>query len=143
VLGADVVVAELEGLPQGELENLLGPGREGDVARRRRAALADDLLHLGAHGLQGDAERLERLGRHPFALVDEAEEDVLRADVIVVEQAGLLLGEDHDPPGSIGEALEHLPPPAWLPADPAILRRPSGFSFGGGTWADAGVLLYR
>ncbi len=28
VLGADVVVPELEGLPQGKLEHLLGPGRE-------------------------------------------------------------------------------------------------------------------
>ena len=34
VLGADVVVAELQRLAQRELEDLLGAGREGDVARR-------------------------------------------------------------------------------------------------------------
>ena len=73
------------------------------------AALADDLLHLGPHGLERDPEGLERLGGDALPLVDQPEEDVLRPDVVVVEQAGLLLGEDDDPPGSIGEALEHVP----------------------------------
>src|SRR5699024_9225048 len=50
---------------------------------------------------------LERLARHPFALVDEAEEDVLGPDVVVVEEACLLLGQDHDPAGPVGEPFEH------------------------------------
>ena len=33
VLGADVVVAELQGLAERQLEDLLGPRGEGDVAR--------------------------------------------------------------------------------------------------------------
>ena len=107
VLGADVVVAELQRLPQRELEDLLGPGREGDVARRRRAALADDLLDLAAHGLEGDAEGLEGLGRDALALVDEAEQDVLGADVVVVEQAGFFLRQHDDPAGPVGESFEH------------------------------------
>ena len=37
VLGADVVVAELQRLAQRQLEHLLGARREGDVARRRRS----------------------------------------------------------------------------------------------------------
>ena len=110
VLGADVVVAELQRLAQRQLEHLLRPGREGDVARRRRAALADDLLDLAAHGLERDAEGLERLGGDAFALVDEAEQDVLGADVGVVEQARFLLGEDDDPAGPVGEAFEHVRP---------------------------------
>ena len=44
VLGADVVVAELQRLAQRELEDLLGARREGDVAGRCLLALADDLL---------------------------------------------------------------------------------------------------
>jgi hypothetical protein len=106
VLGADVVVAQLEGLAQRELEDLLGPRGEGDVAAGRLAALADDLLDLVAHGLEGDAELLEGLGSHALALVDEAEQDVLGADVVVVEQAGLLLRQHHDPAGPVGEPLE-------------------------------------
>ena len=107
VLRPDVVVAELQRLSQGQLQHLLGPGRERDVPRRRRATAADDLLHLAADGLQRDAERLEGLRGHALSLVDEAEQDVLRPDVGVAELAGLFLGEDDDPAGPIGESLEH------------------------------------
>ena len=107
VLGADVVVAELQRLAQRQLEHLLGARREGDVTRRRRAALADDLLDLGAHGLERDAERLERLGGDALALVDQAEQDVLGADVVVVEQARFFLRQDDHSAGSVGEAFEH------------------------------------
>ncbi len=108
VLGADVVVAELQRLAQRELEDLLRAGRERDVARRRGAAVADDLLDLRAHGFERDAERLERLGRDALALVDQSEQDVLGADVVVVEQARLFLREDDHPAGPVGEAFEHV-----------------------------------
>jgi len=107
VLGADVVVAELQRLAQAQLQDLLGPGRERDVAAGRAAALADDLLHLAPHRLEADPHRLQRLGRHPLALVDEAEEDVLGADVVVVEEPRLLLGQNHDAAGPVGEPLKH------------------------------------
>ena len=74
VLGADVVVAELQRLAQRQLEHLLGARRERDVAAGRRAALADDLLDLAADGLERDAERLERLGGDALALVDQPEQ---------------------------------------------------------------------
>ncbi len=107
VLGADVVVAELQRLTQGELQHLLGTRRERDVPRRRLLALADDLLDLAAHALQGDAQRLERLGGYALTLVDEAEQDVLGADVVVVEHPGFFLSQDDDPTGTVGESLEH------------------------------------
>jgi hypothetical protein len=91
VLRADVVVTELQRFSQRQLEHLLGARGEGDVPGRRAATLADDLLHLAAHGIQADGEGLEGLGRDTFTLVDEAEEDVLGPDVIVVEEASLLL----------------------------------------------------
>jgi hypothetical protein len=40
--------------------------------------------------------------------VDEPEQDVLGADVVVVEHLRLFLGEDDHPAGSVCEALEHL-----------------------------------
>ncbi len=107
VLGADVVVSELQRLTQRELEDLLGAGGEGDVARGRGAAVTDDLLDLRAHGFERDAERLERLGGDAFAFVDQAEQDVLGPDVVVVEQARLFLRQHHHSAGSIGEAFEH------------------------------------
>ncbi len=113
VLGADVVVAELQRLSQRQLQHLLGAGGEGDVAAGRRAALADDLLHLAADGLERDAEGLEGLGGHALALVDEPEQDVLGADVVVVEQSSFLLGQHDDSTGSVSEPFEQgklLPP---------------------------------
>ena len=108
VLGADVVVAELERLAQRELEDLLRARRERDVARRGLAAVADDLLDLRADGFERDAERLERLGGDAFALVDQSEQDVLGADVVVVEQARFFLRQHDHSAGPVGEAFEHV-----------------------------------
>src|SRR5690606_33511422 len=107
VLGADVVVAQLQRLPQRQLQHLLGAGRERDVATGCLLALTDDLLDLLPHALEGDAQALQGLGSHTLTLVDEAEQDVLRADVVVVEHPGLFLGQDDNPPCSVGEPLEH------------------------------------
>ena len=158
VLGADVVVAELQGLAQRELEHLLGPRRERDVAGRRGAALADDLLDLAAHGLERDAQALEGLGGDALALVDQPEQDVLGADVRVVEQACFLLGEDDDPAGPIGESSRTCAPfPAWADVRPVYRcalagcwdgqltpgapRPPSGYAFAARKVPDRG--LYR
>ncbi len=99
VLGADVVVAELERLAERQLEHLLGAGGEGDVPAGRRAALADDLLDLAAHRLERDAEGLERLGGDTLTLVDQPEQDVLGADVVVVEQPRFFLRQHDDSTG--------------------------------------------
>jgi hypothetical protein len=66
VLGAYVVVAELESFSQGQLEHFLGPGSKGGVAARALvhlvlvhlvlAHLADGLDHLFASLVHGDAQ---------------------------------------------------------------------------------------
>jgi hypothetical protein len=111
VLGADVVMAESLRLTQRKLKHLLGPRRERDVPGRRLLALADDLLDLLPHGVKADPQRLQRLGRYPFALVDEAEQDVLGADVVVIEHPGFFLSQDDNPPGPAGKALKHRSAP--------------------------------
>ena len=107
VLGADVVVTELQRLAQRQLEHVLGAPRELEVAAGRRSALTDDLLDLAADRLERDAQRLEGGGRHALPLVDETEKEVLGADLPVVQTGRLFLGEDHGPPGSVGEPFEH------------------------------------
>jgi len=72
-------------------------------------ALADDLLDLLPHGVQADTQRLQRLGRYTLALMDEAEQEVLGADVVVVQHPGLFLRQDHNPAGPVGKPLEHAP----------------------------------
>ena len=107
VLGADVAVAELQRLAQGELQHLLGPRRERRRAARRGAGHADRLFHLLAHGLEGDPQGLEGLGGDALALVDQPEENVLGADEAVIEQARFLLRQHQHPPCPVGETFEH------------------------------------
>jgi hypothetical protein len=72
--------------------------------------LADDLFDLAAHCLKGDAEALEGFRGNAFALMNQAKQDVLGADVTMTEQPRFLLGEDNDPAGPIGKAFEHDSP---------------------------------
>src|SRR5689334_19993052 len=139
VLGADVVVAELQRLAQRQLQHLLGPRRERDVPARCLLALADDLLDLLPDALQGDPEGFQGLRGHTLALVDEAKEDVLGADVVVVEHPGFFLRQDDNPPRSVCEPLEHSisSPTAHERAatpDDAAPRTPTPTVSAGGGW---------
>jgi hypothetical protein len=59
VLGADVVVAQLQRLAQRQLQHLLGLLRERDVAGRRLLALADDIVDRLPHGIEAYPQRFE------------------------------------------------------------------------------------
>jgi predicted MFS family arabinose efflux permease len=107
VLRPDVAVAELPGRRQRPLQHRLGARRERDVPVRRPLAPADQLLDLLAERLQADPQRVERLRAHPLALGDQAQQDVLGPDVVVVEAPGLVLRQHDNPPRPVGESLEH------------------------------------
>ena len=72
-----------------------------------RLPLADDLNDLAAHGVQGDVHGLQRLGGNSLALVNEAEKEVLGADVVVVQSPRLVLREHDDAAGTVGKAFKH------------------------------------
>ncbi len=107
VLGADVVVAQRERLAQRELEHLLGARRERDLPGGDLLAGADDAHDLGAHALHGDVEALQHAGRETLLLAQQSEQDVLGADVVVLERPRLFLGENDDLAGPFCESLEH------------------------------------
>jgi hypothetical protein len=46
----------------------------------------------------------------PSPSMDQTEQDVFGADVVVTQQPRFLLGEDDDPAGPVGEAFEHDSP---------------------------------
>src|SRR5262249_43519848 len=110
VLGADVVVAEAQRFAQRELQDLFRARGEGNLARRDLVPLADDPGDLRAHLLDGDVEPLEDAGRKALLLAQQAEQDVLGADVVVLQRTRLVLCEDDDLAGSFGEAFEHVLP---------------------------------
>src|ERR1700754_2425084 len=91
VLGADVVVAEGERLAQRQLEYLLGARRERNLSGGDLLTGTDDADDLRAHSFNGDVEGLENAGSQALLLAQQPEQDVLGADVVVLERPGLLL----------------------------------------------------
>ena len=63
--------------------------------------LAPRLAEIKAHCLQ-------RTGCDPLLLANQAEEEMLRSDVAVLEPARLVLRQDNDLVGALGKAFEHL-----------------------------------
>ena len=108
VLRADVVVAEGQRFAQRELQNLLRARRERDLAGRDLVALADDPCDLRPHFLHRDVERLEYPRRETLLLAEQSEQDVLGADVVVLERPRLVLGEDDDLASPFGKAFEQV-----------------------------------
>jgi hypothetical protein len=99
-------VTQLKRFAQRKFKDLLRTRRKGDVPGRSLTAVADDFLDLRADSFQRDAERLEGLRGNSLTLMNQAEQDVLGPDVVVVQEPRFLLGEDDDPAGTVGEALE-------------------------------------
>ena len=91
VLGADVVVAEPASLVDRELDHALGAGRQPDFADDRPVATPDDELDCGPHLGELDVHVLENARRNSLALADEPEQQMLGADVVVVEPLRLIL----------------------------------------------------
>ncbi len=108
MLGSDVVVTELQRFTQAELEHLLGARRERNVTGRLLLTLSNDVLNLLAHSVERDVERLESLGGNALALVNETQQNVLGADVVVVEHLGFFLRQDNDATSAVGKSLKHF-----------------------------------
>src|SRR4030095_10680490 len=102
VLGADVVVAERQRFAQRELQHLLRARRERNLTGGDLVTLADDAGNLRTHLFDGDVERLEDSRSEAFFLAQQAEQDVLSTDVVVLERPRLILGKDDDLSGSFG-----------------------------------------
>ncbi len=127
VFGADVVVVHLQCFSQRKLENLLGSGRERRGATRCAPGHTDRLFDSLTYRLEGDPQRLQRLGADAIAFADDPEEDVLSPDEAVVEQSGFFLCEDQNDTCPVGEAFEHGPQGIAIgPESPKPLRGGQG-----------------
>ena len=106
MLGADVVVVEPARLVDRELDHLLGARREPDLADDRPIATADDELDGGADLVQLDAQVVEDLAATPSPSRTRPEQQMLGADVVVVEPLRLLLRERQDLARALRELVE-------------------------------------
>ena len=109
VLGADVVVVQVAGLFHRVLDDLLGPRRLRQLAHRDHLGAAlHQLLDFQADLPQIDVEVLQHVGRDARAFLDQAQQDVLGADVLVVEALCLLIGELHHLASTICKSFVHF-----------------------------------
>ncbi len=108
VLRADVVVSEAACLIDGQLDDSLCPWRQADLADDRAVPATDDELDGGPDLGQLDVHVLEDARRDTLALPDEAQEQVLRADVVVVEPLRLVLSQRQDLARAIRELVEAI-----------------------------------
>ena len=81
----------------------------------------DDLLDLQADLAQVDVEVFQDIGGDARPFLDQAQEDVFGADVLVVEALRLLIGELHHLASSVGKAFIHFQPSPTAP--PPLARR--------------------
>ena len=97
VLGTDVGVAERLGLLAGEGKDLFHAGCVRNVADHLGLGTGADLFFdLHAHRLEVEAHFGQNVDRHALAQLDQAEQEVFGAHVVVVEPVGLLAGEGED-----------------------------------------------
>ena len=106
VLGTDVVVAQAPCLVDGQLDDALGARGEADLADDRAIAATDDELDRGADLGQLDVHVLEHARGDALALAHEPEQQMLGADVVVIEALRLILREGEDFSRPVGELVE-------------------------------------
>ena len=99
-------MAQAQCFSQRKLEHLLGARRERDLARGELLARAHDPRHLLPRALDRNPQRLEHSSGKVLLFAQQAKQDVLGADVVVLERPRLLLGQDDYLTGALGESLK-------------------------------------
>jgi hypothetical protein len=79
---------------------------ENDLIAAR--AGRDNLLDFDADAPQIDVEIFQHIRCNARTFLDEAEENVFRANVFVVEALGLLIGQLHHLAGTVRKTFVHL-----------------------------------
>ena len=115
---ADLAGTELERFSERQLEDLLETGRHREVPARRSGSLAHDLSDPFACRLEAHPERSQGLGGQAVSLAQQAQQEVLRARVGMVEQPGFLLSQEEHLAGWISEPFEHSQCPLAVLAAP-------------------------
>ena len=110
MLGADIAVPQLQRLAQTQLQHLLGVRSKGNVPVGGGIAFADHLLDLLAGVVQGHALRGQCLGGNAFTLTNQAQQQMLGADVVVLEGPSFFLRQHNHASRTVGKPFEHACP---------------------------------
>jgi hypothetical protein len=69
------------------------------------------ILPISSRACQVNVETYKNVGRNAFALFDQAEQDMLGANVFMVTALRLLIGELQYLPSAVAQVLAHGPSP--------------------------------
>ena len=106
MLGADIVMVQATRLIHRQLDHLLGARGQANLAQDDAVAATDDEFDGAAHFVELDTEVAQYLRRHAVAFTHEAEEQMLGADIVVVEALGFFLSQAQDFPGPLSKLVE-------------------------------------
>ena len=119
--GANVVVAQLQGFAQSQLQHLLGPGGEGYVTGGGLMSDTHCLDHRLPGAVQIDAEAPQRLGGDALSFRQKAQQQVFGAYVFMVHLARFFLRHDDHSPGPVRKSLEQrLSLLRYFPVQPGV-----------------------
>ena len=109
MFGADVgMIQRLRFLPC-QREHLLDPRRVGNVADHFRFRPRPDLLlDFHPHGFEIEPHLLEDVDGHALPQLDQAEQQMLGPDVIMIEAVGFFSSERQDLLGARGKIIHWL-----------------------------------
>ena len=92
MFGAHIVMAEIVGLFHRILDDLLGTGRLRSFAHGHAVGTTmNELLDLKADISQINAEVFQHVGGHATAFLHQSQQNMLRAEVFVIEPHGLFI----------------------------------------------------
>src|SRR5215472_13286423 len=93
MLGADVVMVETPSLIHRQLDHLLGTRGQTNISQHNTVTTPNDKFDRTADFVEFHTEIAEHLGRDPVALADQTQQQMLGADIIMVEALGFFLCE--------------------------------------------------
>src|SRR5438477_10586596 len=108
MLCTNVMVAEAASFVHCQLDDLLSAGREPNLADDHAIAAANNELDGAANLVQLNAEIAQHLGGYALTLSDQPKQQVLSADVVVVEALGFFLREHEHLAGSLSKFVETI-----------------------------------
>ncbi len=106
VFGAEKVMVEVPRFVNGKLHYFLRTRGLAYFARHEVISTANNVLDGLARLFEIDPQAREHLSGDTFPLAEQAQQEVLGADVVVLETLRLFLGKLHDVAGSLGEPVE-------------------------------------
>ena len=108
MLGADVMMIQAARFIDGQLDHLFGARRQADFAQHDAVAPPNNKFNGAANLVQFNAQITQYFGGNALALTHQTEQQMLGADVVVLEALRFFLGQAQHFPGSFCKPVKPI-----------------------------------